>query len=36
MDRLFNRALMLRVSLTVTYLGKHTKNRHHYDLIIET
>ena len=36
-DRLFNRALLLRVLLTAPYLGKHAKKlRHHYDLIIET
>ncbi|MFP3320012.1 MAG: glycosyltransferase [Acidilobus sp.] len=37
MDRLFNRALQLRILLTAPYLGKHAKKlRHHYDLIIET
>jgi len=37
MDRLFNRALLLRVLLTAPYLGKRAKKlRHHYDLIIET
>jgi hypothetical protein len=35
-DRLFNRALLLRVLLTAPYLGKHAKKlRHHYDLVIE-
>jgi glycosyltransferase involved in cell wall biosynthesis len=37
MDRLFNRALLLRILLTASYLGKHAKKlRHCYDLIIET
>jgi len=37
MDRLFNRALQLRILLTAPYLGKHAKKlRHSYDLIIET
>jgi len=37
MDRLFNRALLLRILLTASYLGKHAKKlRHRYDLIIET
>jgi glycosyltransferase involved in cell wall biosynthesis len=37
MDRLFNRALLLRVLLAAPYLGKHAKKlRHSYDLIIET
>ncbi|MFP3287352.1 MAG: glycosyltransferase family 4 protein [Acidilobus sp.] len=36
-DRLFNRALLLRVLLAAPYLGKHAKKlRHRYDLIIET
>ncbi len=36
-DRLFNRALQLRLLLTASYLGKHAKKlRHRYDLIIET
>ncbi|AMD30161.1 hypothetical protein SE86_00520 [Acidilobus sp. 7A] len=36
-NKLFNRVLMLRGLLTVSYLGKHAKNlRHRYDLIIET
>jgi len=36
-DRLFNRALLLRVLLTAPYLGKHAKKlRRRYDLIIET
>jgi len=36
-DRLFNRALLLRVLLAAPYLGKQAKKlRHRYDLIIET
>jgi hypothetical protein len=36
-DRLFNRAWLLRLLLAALYLGKHAKKlRHRYDLIIET
>jgi len=36
-DRLFNRALLLRVLLAAPYLGRHAKKlRNRYDLIIET